>query len=101
MRPERPCPPAPARSILEVPPSSCAPLSYPLSNYAQSRQHLLYRGQRGVELFGIARANDEIGVRLLVFIEERVAADDRVGMRVSDFAQRAADVTLPRIGAYR
>src|ERR1039458_9948591 len=120
MRPERPCPPAPARSAPDAPPSSFSyifritavavavalrpALALPrmigsLPDYVQSRQHLLYRSHRGIELFRIARADDEIGVRLLVVIEERVAADDGVGMRVGDFAQGTADVAFPGIGA--
>src|SRR5207302_9127446 len=58
-----------------------------------ARQHLLHRGHRGVELFRIARADDEVGVRLLVLVLERIAADDGVGMRIGDLAQRPADVT--------
>src|SRR5262249_3173914 len=86
--PERLFLPVPARSI-----RSCGLLhllqvvSKRLTVQAQARQHLLDRGHRGVELFRIARADDEIGVRLLVLVEERIAADDGVGMGVGDLPQ--------------
>src|SRR6202035_669470 len=40
-----------------------------------SRQHFLYRIHRGVEFFRVARADHEIGVRLLVLVLKRIAAD--------------------------
>src|SRR6187397_263312 len=67
----------------------------------QPCQHLLHRIHRGGELFRIARADDEIGVRLLLLVLERVAADHGVGMGDSDFAQRTADIAFPRVGANR
>src|SRR3979409_2627486 len=39
-----------------------------LPDHVQSRQHLLHRAHRCIELFRIAGADDEIGVRLLVFV---------------------------------
>ena len=68
-------------------------------DHVQSRQHLLDRGHRGGELFRIARAHHQIGVRLLVLVGEGIAADDGVGMGVGDLAQGAADVAFSRIGA--
>ena len=52
-------------------------------------------------LSAIARAHHQIGVRLLVFVHEGIAADDGVGMGGGDLPQRAADVAFPRIGADR
>src|SRR5882672_381771 len=52
------------------------PPEWLLPDDVQSREHLLDRIHRGTELFRIARADHEIGVRLLVFVLERVAADD-------------------------
>src|SRR4051812_14716694 len=97
-----PCPPAPPRSVPDAPPSYSPALAPPrttdpLADHVQSRQHFLHRRHRGIELFGIARADHEIGVRLFVFVLERVTADDRLGMGVGDLPQRAADVAFPRI----
>src|SRR5436305_6165074 len=72
-----------------------------LTKYVQIRQHLLDRVHGGLQLFGIAGADHEIGIRLLVLILERVAADDGVRMSIGDFAQGAADVAFPRVGANR
>src|SRR5258708_29626705 len=78
-----------------------SPALFGSPDHVQSRQHLLDRGHRGSELFGVARADHEIGVRLLVLIDERIAADYGVGMRVGDVAQGAADVAFPGVGAHR
>src|SRR6187200_378681 len=48
----------------------------------QARQHLLHRSHRGAELFGIAGADDQICIGLLVIVHERIAADDGVGMGI-------------------
>ena len=47
----------------------------------QSCQHLLDRIHRGIEFLRIARADHEIGVRLLFVVDERVAANHGVQMR--------------------
>src|SRR5438270_12602032 len=82
-RPERPCPPAPVRSVPDAPPSLSSPvyLNDPaLTKYVQIRQHLLDRVHGGLQLFGIAGADHEIGIRLLVLVLKRVTADDGVRM---------------------
>src|ERR1700730_1751054 len=55
-----------------------------LADHVQSGQHFLHGGHRCAQFFGIARTDDEVGVRLLVFVLKRIAADDGVGVRVGD-----------------
>src|SRR5260370_24970873 len=52
-----------------------SPALFGSPDHVQSRQHLLDRGHRGSELFGAARADHAIGVRLLVPIDDRIAAE--------------------------
>src|SRR5665811_2098194 len=91
MRPETPCPPAPACSVPVSPPPllspACLTHQLPLPGHVQLRDHLLHRSHRGTELLRIARANHEIGVRLLVLVDEGIAADHGIGMGVGDLPE--------------
>src|SRR3954447_26169857 len=106
-RPERPCPPAPVRSVPDAPPSLSSPWvrfyrnDPALTKYVQIRQHLLDRAHGGLQFLGITGADHEIGIRLLVLVLERVAADDGGRMRIGDFVKRTADVPFARVGANR
>src|SRR5258708_8989112 len=72
-----------------------SPALFGSPDHVQSRQHLLDRGHRGSELFGVARADHEIGVRLLVLTDERIAAHYGVLMRVGAVAQQTPAVAYP------
>jgi hypothetical protein len=52
----------------------------------QPGEHLLHRRHCRIEFLGIARTHHEIGIRLVVFVRERIAADDRIRMRQRDLA---------------
>src|SRR5262245_48767243 len=69
----------------------------------QLRSHLdehrfdlgLYRG----ELSRVTRAHHDIGVRPVLLVDERVAADDRFRMRLGDDTEFGADIAFLGIGA--
>ena len=64
-------------------------------------KHCLDLGLHRRKLSGVARANDDIRVGSVLLIDEWIAADDCLGMRLGDGAELGADIAFFGVSADR